>query len=384
MRFFMNWHGEQKEKEIDMKQLLTFIRKEFLHVFRDRKTLLLLFGLPIAQIVLFGFALSNEIKDAKIVVVDYTRDDASQQIIERLRNSASFQVEESLLSHQKIEEAFKKGKVKMAVVFPSNFNEDLIHNNTAQIQLIADASDPNTATSLVNYASSIIRDYQQSLSLYKPMMTINTEVRNMYNPELKGTTNFVPGVMALVLLLICVLMTSVSIVKEKENGTMEILLVSPFNPFLVILAKAIPYLLLSIVNLIMILVLSVFLLNMPINGSIPLLFAVSTLLIMAALSLGLLISNSTDSQQTAMLISLMGMLLPTMMFTGFLFPLENMPLPLQMVANLVPSKWYYIIVKDVMIKGLGISAIWKESLILLAMTVFLLIISIRKFKIRLS
>jgi len=384
MRFFMNWQGEQKEKEIDMKQLLTFIRKEFLHVFRDRKTLLLLFGLPIAQIVLFGFALSNEIKDAKIVIVDYARDEASQQITERLRNSASFQVEESLLSHLEIEETFKKGKVKMAVVFPSNFNEDLVHHKTAQIQLIADASDPNTATTLVNYASSIIRDYQQSLSLNKPMMTINTEVRNMYNPGLKGTTNFVPGVMALVLLLICVLMTSVSIVKEKENGTMEILLVSPFSPFMVILAKAIPYLLLSIVNLIIILVLSVFLLDMPINGSIPLLFAVSTLLIMAALSLGLLISNSTDSQQTAMLISLMGMLLPTMIFTGFLFPLENMPLPLQVVSNLIPSKWYYIIVKDVMIKGLGISAIWKESLILLGMTVFLLIISIRKFKIRLS
>ncbi len=380
----MNSHVVQNEKEINMKQLLTFIRKEFLHVFRDHKTLLLLFGLPIAQIVLFGFALSNEIKDAKIVILDDAKDAASQQIIEKLRNSGSFEVEESLLGHLEIEESFKKGKVKMAVVFPAHLNEDLLHGKHAQIQLIADASDPNTATTLVNHASAIIRDYQQAMNRGDHLMTINTEIRNMYNPELKGTTNFVPGVMALVLLLICVLMTSVSIVKEKENGTMEILLVSPFNPLMVILAKAIPYLLLSIVNLIMILVLSVFLLDMPINGSIFLLFAVSTLLIMAALSLGLLISNSTDSQQTAMLISLMGMLLPTMIFTGFLFPLENMPMPLQLIANLVPSKWYYIIVKDIMIKGLGISAIWKESLILLAMTVFLLVVSIRKFNIRLS
>jgi ABC-2 type transport system permease protein len=165
---------------------------------------------------------------------------------------------------------------------------------------------------------------------------------------------------------------------------MEILLVSPFNPLMVIVAKAIPYLLLSMVNLSVILLLSVFLLDMPINGSIALLFGVSTLLIMAALSLGLLISNSTDSQQTAMLISLMAMLLPTMMLTGFLFPLENMPLPLQVVANLMPSKWYYIIVKDVMIKGLGIAAVWKESLILIGMTTFLLVLSIRNFKIRLS
>jgi ABC-2 type transport system permease protein len=367
-----------------MRQLFIFVKKEFLQVFRDRKTLLLLFGLPIAMIVLFGFALSNEIKNAKIIVVDYARDEASQLIIEKIRNNGSFEVEQSVLSHLQIEESFKKGKVKLAIVFPENFNEDLLHHQSAQVQLIADASDPNTATTLVNYATAIIKGYQQQVSTVRPQMTINLEVRNMYNPELRGTTNFVPGVMALVLLLICVLMTSVSIVKEKENGTMEILLVSPFNPLMVIVAKAIPYLLLSMVNLSVILLLSVFLLDMPINGSIALLFGVSTLLIMAALSLGLLISNSTDSQQTAMLISLMAMLLPTMMLTGFLFPLENMPLPLQVVANLMPSKWYYIIVKDVMIKGLGIAAVWKESLILIGMTIFLLVLSIRNFKIRLS
>jgi ABC-2 type transport system permease protein len=206
----------------------------------------------------------------------------------------------------------------------------------------------------------------------------------LYNPELKGVTNFVPGVMALVLLLVCVLMTSVSIVREKELGTMEVLLVSPFNPFMVIITKAIPYFLLSLVNLSVILLLSVGLLDMPMNGSLPLLYGESSLLILAALSLGLLISNSTNSQQAAMLISLMGMLIPTLMFTGFLFPLENMPLPLQVVANAVPSKWYYIIVKSIMIKGLGFSAIWKESLILFGMTVFLLLISFKKFKIRLA
>ena len=206
----------------------------------------------------------------------------------------------------------------------------------------------------------------------------------VYNPELKGVTNFVPGVMALVLLLVCVLMTSVSIVKEKEMGTMEILLVSPFNPILVIVAKAIPYFLLSLINLTVILLLSINLLDMPMNGSIVLLYAVSSILIITALSLGLLISNSTASQQSAMLISLMVMLLPTMIFTGFMFPIENMPLPLQMISNIIPSKWYYIIVKSIMIKGLGFTAIWKETLILVGMTTLLLTISIRKFKIRLS
>ena len=368
-----------------MKQFATFVRKEFYHVFRDRKTLLLLFGMPIAQIILFGFALTNEIKNSKIVVCDYANDISSMSIINKLEASKSFEIEKSLLSHKEIETTFREGKVKLAIVFPANFNRDLVHLNKAQIQIIADASDPNTANTLTNYATAIVMDYQQELLKNNSIpLRINTDVRMIYNPELKGVTNFVPGVMALVLLLVCVLMTSVSIVKEKEMGTMEVLLVSPFNPILVVLSKAVPYFLLSLVNLTVILILSVYLMGMPINGSIPLLYFESSLLILTALSLGLLISNSTNSQQSAMLISLMGMLLPTMMFTGFMFPLENMPWPLQLIANIVPSKWYYIIVKSIMIKGLGFSAIWKETLILAGMTLFLLVVSIRKFKIRLA
>jgi ABC-2 type transport system permease protein len=206
----------------------------------------------------------------------------------------------------------------------------------------------------------------------------------LYNPQLKGAHNFVPGVMALVLMLVCVMMTAVSIVKEKETGTMEILLVSPFKPILVILSKAIPYLLLSLVNVTSILLLSVFLLDVPVHGSIVLLFAESTLFIITCLTLGIFISVKTDSQQTAMLISLMGMLLPTILFSGFMFPIENMPVPLQIITNIVPAKWYYIIVKSIMIKGLGIASIWKETLILAGITVFLLFISLKNFKIRLA
>lgn len=367
-----------------MKQLSTFIRKEFKHVFRDQKTLLLLFGLPIVQIVLFGFALSNEIKNSVVVIFDQANDGYSQQISEKFRASTHFTIQESIHKHSKIESVFLQGKVKMAVVFPPNFEQDLMSGQGAQIQLIADASDPNTATALTNYATAIINDFLMSQTAINPFPQIGIQTRNVYNNELKGSTNFVPGVMALVLLLISVLMTSVSIVKEKENGTMEILLVSPFSPYMVIFAKVVPYMLLSIVNLITILILSVYLLDMPINGSILLLISVSMLFILTALSLGLLISNVTASQQTAMLISLMGMLLPTMMFTGFLFPLENMPAFLQVIANIVPSKWYYIIVKDVMIKGLGMAAIWKETLILMGMTIFLMMVSIKKFKIRLA
>ncbi len=368
-----------------MKQFLIFVRKEFYHVFRDSKTLLMLFGLPIVLIILFGFALTNEIKNAKIVICDYAKDAASQRIINELAQGDYFILDKSLMSYQEIEQSFKEGTIKSAVIFPAHFNDDLLHLNKAQVQIIADASDPNTASTLTNYINAVVQQYQQSLNKgNNTTYQIIPEVRMIYNPELKGTTNFVPGVIALVLLLVCVLMTSVSIVREKELGTMEILLVSPFNPLLVIIAKAVPYFLLSLVNLSVIIMLSVTLLDMPFHGSIWLLFAVSSILILSALSLGLLISNSTQSQQTAMITSLMGMLVPTMMFTGFLFPLENMPVLLQLIANIFPSKWYYIIVKSIMIKGLGFSAIWKETLILLFMTVTLLFISFKKFKIRLA
>jgi len=368
-----------------MKQFLSFVRKEFHHVFRDRKTLLLLFGMPIVQIILFGFALTNEIENSHIVVCDYAKDNASAQLINKLEASKYFDIHQNIMSYQQINEAFKSGKVKLAIVFPANFGTELQHTGKAPVQIIADASDPNTAGTLTGYATSIIKDYEMERKAETlPPLQINTIVRMVYNPELKGATSFVPGVMALVLMLICVLMTSSSIVREKESGTMEILLVSPFNPLLVIVSKAVPYFLLSLINLSVILLLSVFLLDLPIKGSVALLFVESSILVITALALGLLISNSTNSQQAAMLISLMGLLLPVMMFTGFMFPLESMPKILQYLSNIVPSKWYYIIVKNVMIKGLGFREVWKETLILIGMALFLLILSIRNFKNRLA
>lgn len=368
-----------------MKQFLTFVKKEFLHVLRDKKTLLILFGMPVVQILIFGFALTNEVKNSKIVVVDYAKDIASQKIIAKIEASRYFEITKSLAGSAALEAAFKTGDIKMAIVFPEGFNNQLLHENKAQIQVIADASDPNNATTLTNYVSSIINDYQAQQNQINPApYQIRPEIKMLYNPQLKGAPNFVPGVMALILMLVCVMMTAISIVKEKEMGTMEILLVSPFRPIMVIISKAVPYLILSMVNVITILLLSVFVLDLPIAGSILLLFAESTLFIITCLTLGIFISVKTDSQQTAMLISLLGMLLPTLLFSGFLFPIENMPLPLQWFSNIVPSKWYYLIVKGIMIKGLGFSYIWKETLILFAITIFLLIISLKSFKIRLS
>ena len=368
-----------------MKQFIVFVKKEFFHVLRDRKTLLILFGLPIVQILIFGFALTNEVKNSKIIIGDQAKDPASQQLIAKIEASNYFEIERSVMNRNEIENEFKKGKTKAAVIFPENFNHDLLHQNKAQLQVIADASDPNMATTLTNYLSAIVSDYQSELNeTGSQPYRILTETRMLYNPQLKGEHNFVPGVMALVLMLVCVMMTAISIVKEKETGTMEILLVSPFKPLLVILSKAVPYLVLSLVNVTTILLLSVFVLKLPINGSVLLLFVESTLFIITCLSLGLLISVRTESQQVAMLISLMGMLFPTLLFSGFMFPIENMPKPLQWISNAIPAKWFYIIVKSIMIKGVGFAAIWKETLILLGITLFLVAVSLKNFKTRLA
>ncbi len=345
----------------------------------------ILLGMPVVQILIFGFALTNEVKNSKMAVLDNSKDESTTSLISQLDASRYFDLEKNLVSYKQVEEEFKKGKIKLAVIFPQHFSEDLQHFNKAQVQLIADASDPNVATTLTNYASAIIMDYQSRITSNRKLpYTIHTEIQMLYNPQLKGAFNFVPGVMAMVLLLVCTMMTAITIVKEKEMGTMEIMLVSPMRPQLVVIAKAVPYLLLSIVNISTILLLSVFVLELPINGSLVLLMLESILFTLVSLSLGLLISTGAASQQTAMFISLVALFLPTIMLSGFMFPVENMPLPLRIISNIVPAKWYYSIVKSVMIKGVGLQAIWKETLILGGMMVFFLTMAIKKFKIRLA
>jgi ABC-2 type transport system permease protein len=363
-----------------MKQFFSFVRKEFHHIFRDKRTMFILLGTPIAQIVIFGFALTNEVKNATIAVFDQSKDAATTSLIEELNASQYFDVGKYPTSYAEIERAFKTGSIKLAVVLPANFNEDLQHYNKAQVQLIADASDPNVANTLTNYATAIIMDYQKRITNDRKLpYTINTETKMLYNPELKGAYNFVPGVMAMVLLLVCTMMTAITIVKEKEMGTMEVMLVSPMKPLMIVIAKAVPYMLLSAINIASILLLSVFVLDVPINGSLALLAFESILF-----TLGLLISSAAESQQIAMFMSLVGLFLPTVMLSGFMFPVENMPLALRVISNVVPAKWYYTIVRSVMIKGTGLVTIWKETLILAGMMLFFLIMAIKSFKIRLE
>ncbi len=368
-----------------MKQLLSFIKKEFYHILRDKTTMMILLLMPIIQIILFGFALTTEVKDTQIAVLAPTNDEASSRIIDKLNASAYFDVVMKIHNTDEIQPVFRDGKAKLVVVFEDHFGEKLRHNGTAHIQLLADATDPNAATSFTFYASNIITSYQQELmGESKKPYQITPEVKMLYNPQMKGAFNFVPGVLGMIMLLICAMMTSIAIVREKEMGTMEILLVSPMKPIYIILSKITPYFVLSCVNFATIMLLSVFVLGVPIAGSFISLVTVSLLYIFVSLSFGLLVSTITHSQQAAMLVSGMGLMIPVMLLSGMMFPIENMPLPLQWLSNIVPAKWYIRAVKAIMIEGLGITSVLKEIGVLCLMSAVLVSISLKKFKIRLE
>ena len=341
--------------------------------------------MPIVQIILFGFAISTEIKNAPIAVFDPSKDASTQQIKEQLQASSYFTIIEELSDYRQINDAFKNGKISMVVVFSENFAENLLHTGDAAIQLVADGTEPNQASMLTGYASSIIGAYQQKLmAQHKIPFQIVPEIRMLYNPQMKGAYNFVPGVMGLILILICAMMTSIAIVREKEMGTMEVLLTSPLKPIYIILAKVVPYFSLSVVNLITILLLSVYVLEVPVAGSLFWLVLVSLLFILLALSLGLLISTVVKTQVAAMLASGMLLMLPIMLLSGMLFPIESMPKILQWISSIVPARWYIEAVRKLMIQGVDVVFVIKEFLIIGAMTVFFVVVSLKKFKTRLG
>ncbi|MCX7832665.1 MAG: ABC transporter permease [Ignavibacteria bacterium] len=368
-----------------MKKFLGFVKKEFYHIFRDFRTLLILFGIPIAQVLIFGFAITTEIKDAKIAFLDLSKDNITEEISNKIISSNYFILERNLESYKQIEEEFKKGSIKAVIVFEPEFAKKLEKEYKANIQIIADASDPNLANMLINYTTAIIMDYLRGMETYpNNFPTIDTEIKMIYNPELKSVFKFVPGLMAVILLLISALMTSVSITREKEFGTMEVLLVSPLSPFQIIVGKVIPYIFIAFIDAGIILYLAKFVFKMPFEGSLILLILQCVLYVITALSLGILISTLTNNQQIAMMLSLAALLLPTVLLSGYIFPVENMPEALQWISNFIPARWFIIIVKSIMLKGSNITYIWEESLILLIMCLFFIIVSLRRFKIRLE
>jgi len=349
-----------------MKQFIAFVIKEAKHILRDKRTMLILFGMPVVMMLLFGFAITTDVKNVRTMVVTSEMSPRTQQAVERLAQSEYFIITQAVNTPREAEQLIRSQKADMALVFVKNRG----------MQIMVDGSDPNMAQQWVTYA-------QQTMAAanFSPF-TIHSSL--LYNPQMKSAYNFVPAIMGMLLMLICAMMTSISIVREKEKGTMEVLLVSPVRPLMVIIAKAVPYLVLAFGILITILLMARFVLGVPLAGSLFWILAVSTLYILLALSLGLLISNVAQTQLVALLMSAMVLLMPVVMLSGMLFPVESMPTILQWLSAVVPPRYYIEAMRKLMIMGVGIGEVAHEVTVLAGMTVVLLAIALKKFNVRLE
>lgn len=370
-----------------MREFLKFVEKEFLHISRDGRTMLIVLVMPIVQIVLFGFAISTDINSVRVDIVGDMTDSRVSSIAGRIDNNRYLDVVACYNDPKLTDERFRKAETDVAVRFEKDFSKKMGKENTAEVKIVCDGSDPNTAQMIANYVTGILNDVNTELNAGGSgggrTGSAGPSVTYAYNPLMKSAYNFVPGVMGLILMLICSMMTAISIVREKENGTMELLLASPVKPVWIITSKALPYMVLSVTNLATILLLSRFVIDVPVRGSLTLIGLVSLVFILTSLALGLLISTIASSQRVALLISGMGLMMPTMIFSGIIFPCESMPAVLRCVSDILPAKWYIIMIKKIMIEGTGIAYILKELSILSLMMFGLFFISIKAFKTRL-
>ena len=360
-----------------MKQFISFVIKEAKHILRDKRTMLILFGMPVVMMLLFGFAITTDVRNVRTVVVTSQMDNRTRQAVERLSQSEYFTITATVGTPQEAERIIRSQQADMAVVFASDFA-----SKKSGLLLIVDGSDPNMAQQWANYAQQTILNEELRMKNEGSPFTLHSSL--LYNPQMKSAYNFVPAIMGMLLMLICAMMTSISIVREKERGTMEVLLVSPVRPLMVIIAKAVPYLVLAFAILIVILLMAHYVLGVPLAGSLFWIIAVSIIYILLALSLGLLISNIAQTQLVALLLSAMVLLMPVVMLSGMMFPIESMPTVLQWVAAVIPPRYYIEAMRKLMIMGVGIGEVIKEVTILAAMTVLLLTIALKKFNVRLE
>ena len=367
-----------------MREFGAFVKKEFYHILRDKRTMLIVLVMPVVLIILFGFALSTEVCNVNIAILSPSSDPTVRQIAERLDASEYFTVTQWLDRPEEIDEVMKSGEVQLVVAFGQNFSGGMLSPDGSQMQLIVDASDANMAQSYTSYASGIIAAFGNEMASGGTESGILTQVQFLYNPQMKSAYNFVPGIMGLIMMLICAMMTSISIVREKETGTMEVLLVSPVRPIYIVVSKMVPYFVLSCINLATILLLSVFVLGVPVAGSLAALWLVSLIYIIANLSLGLLISTMAQQQVIALMFSGLLLMMPTMLLSGMVFPIESMPWPLRGISCILPARWYITAVRKLMIQGLPMIYAWKEIVILASMAVVLIGASLKKLNNRLE
>lgn len=370
-----------------MKQFLAFVKKEFLYILRDPRTMLILLAMPIIMMMLFGFAITTEVKNTKLAIYDPSHDAVTQKIIERFSNNKYFEIDREVKDLSEVEDLFKSGEINLCLAFSDNFADDMLHTREASIQILADGSEPNQASMRINYATQILNDYQRELmqqSGIRPQFQIVPQMKMLFNPQQKSEYNFVPGVIGMMLLLICAMMSSIAIVRERETGTMEVLLASPLPPSYIVIAKAIPYFCISSIDLVTTLCVARFLLHIPIAGSLLTIVALALVYIFMALSLGLLISSIAQSQLAAMLLSSMVLMLPTILLSGMMFPVEAMPWWLKDLSAIIPARWFIDAIRKLMIQGVSLQFVIKEFVILACMAALFLAVAIKKFKIRLE
>ena len=377
MRFLLSWRDNPTDKVFSMKEFWSFIIKETQHIMRDRRTMMILFGMPIILMLIFGFAISTDVRNVRTVVVMSQIDHQTQRMINALDESEYFKVLYKVHTPAEAEQLIRNQKADMGIVFSTDFA-----SKHGGVQLITDGTDPNMAQQYNNYASQIMGTQLMNVMQRKASSAI--ALKMLYNPQMKSSYNFVPGIMGILLMLICAMMTSISIVREKERGTMEVLLVSPVRPFLIILAKAVPYLVLAFVVLLAILLMSRYVLFVPIAGSLWLILLVSTIYIFMALSLGLLISMIAKTQMAALLMSAVMLLMPCTMLSGMMFPIESMPHVLQWVAALIPPRYYISAMRKLLIMGVSFRYVLSEVVTLLGMTTLFLTVALLKFNKRLG
>ena len=364
-----------------MNQFISFVIKETKHIVRDHRTMLILFGMPVVMMLIFGFAITTDVRNVKVTVVTAVMNPRIQQVVQRIDASEYFVVTQTVSNTQEAKQLLADHQADMAIVFSNDFANER-YSEQASVQFLVDYTDPNMAEQRVSYIQQIIMDELRSQQTAQQQAIANTKL--LYNPQMKSAYNFVPGIMGMLLMLICAMMTSVSIVREKERGTMEVLLVSPVKPLYIMIAKTVPYFVLSIFILISILLISKFILAVPIEGSVITILAVSLLYIVLALALGMLISVVSQTQVVALLISGMLLIMPSTMLSGMIYPIESMPTVIQYISTIVPTRWYVSAIKKVMIMGVGVNMIYEELIIMLGMTLLFLGIALKKFKIRLS
>lgn len=361
------------------RRIRAIMRKEFIHIFRDWRTLLIIVLMPVMMIVLYGYAITMDMRNIRFAVIDESATPESRDLVRAFDDNGFFVHVPVRITRAEVGRLFSRREANMVLVIPRDYAERLRTERTVPVQLLIDASDSNVGTFISTYTSQVLRLHTQRLNGRLPAV-LTVEPRIFYNPDMRSANFFVPGLVALILILISALLTSIAITREKETGTMEQILVSPIRPLEIIIGKVAPYITLGFFNGAMILLFARILFDVPIRGNLVLLGALALVYIFVSLSFGLMISTVARTQQIAMLMTLMATILPTIMMSGFIFPISSMPWVLQIFSRIIPATYFLIIIRGILIKGVGIAELWPQALMLSGIGVFMIVVAVRRFR----